>query len=42
MKGELNRCESDDDDVCQFLQLLKQPKGLTPDNEDDIQANEWK
>ena len=42
MKGELNRDKCDDDDVHQFLQLSKRPKGLTPDNEDDVQANEWK
>ena len=41
IKGELNRDECDDDDACQLLQLLKRPKGLIPDNKDDMQVNEW-
>ena len=42
MNGELNRDECDDEDACRFLQLLKRPKGLKPDDEDDMQVNEWK
>ena len=42
MKEKLNRDECDNDDAHQFLQLLKIPKGLIPDNEDDPQVNERK
>ena len=42
MKGDLNREECDNEDVHQFLQLLKIPKSLFPDNEEKNQVNEWK
>ena len=42
MKGELNREECDNKEVSKFLILLKRPKLLMPDNEDEIQVNEWK
>ena len=38
----MNREECDDEEVCQFLILLKRPKGLMPDKEDELQTNEWK
>ena len=34
MKGELDREECDNEDVHQFLKLLKISKGLFPDNEE--------
>ena len=42
MKGELNRDECDDEEVYQFLRLLKRPNRLTLDEEDFVQMNEWK
>ena len=42
MKEELNREECDNEEVRQFLMLLKRPKGLMPDNKNEIQLNEWK
>ena len=39
MDVELKR---DEEGVHQFLQLLKRPKGLTPDEEDYMEINEWK
>ena len=42
MKDKLNKEECDDEEVCQFLRLLKRPKRLTPDEEDCMQINEWK
>ena len=40
MNGELNRKECDNEEVCQFLKLLKRPKGLVTDNEEEMQVNE--
>ena len=42
MNGELNKEECDDEEVYQFLRLLKRSKRLMPDDEDCMQINEWK
>ena len=42
MNGELKRDKCDEEDVHQFLNLLKRTKGLTPDEEDHVDVNEWK
>ena len=42
MNGELKRDECDEEGPCQFLKLLERPKGLTPDEEDYTEVNEWK
>ena len=42
MKGELNRDECDEEEVCQFLNLSKIPKRLMLDEEDSTQMSEWK
>ena len=42
MNGELNRIECGEEDVCQFLKLLKRPKDLMLDEEDCMQVNELK
>ena len=42
MKEELNREECDNEEVHKFLMFLKRPKGLTPDNEEEMEENEWK
>ena len=34
LNGEMNRDECDDEDVYQFLLILKRLNGLTPDNEE--------
>ena len=42
MKGELIGEERDNKEMCKFLIFLKSPKGSMPDNEHEMQANEWK
>ena len=42
LNGEFRRDECDNDDVHQFLFLLKIQNWLTPDNEEDMQEIEWK
>ena len=42
MNGELKKDGCDKEDVYQFLKLLKRPTGLIPDEEDFMEANEWK
>ena len=36
LNGDLRRDKCDDDDVCQFLLLLKRPNGLMPDDEEEM------
>ena len=42
MNGDLNREDCDEEEVCEFLRLLKRPKRLMPDEDDCTQINEWK
>ena len=42
MNGDLNREDCDEEEMYEFLRLLKRPKKLIPDDEDYMQINEWK
>ena len=42
LNGDAKREDCDEEEVCEFLRLLKRPKRLTPDDNDCMQNNEWR
>ena len=42
LNGDLNKEDCDEEEVCEFVRLLKRPKRLTPDEDDCMQTNEWR